>query len=337
MPCFNVADVVGRTIISVCSQTFTSFELIMVDDGSSDETVQVIRDATAENLPAGAEFRILFQANRGAGAARNRGMSEARGDLIAFLDADDLWQPEYLATAAAAFEEFPELEALASNSWDQLPNARQRLNIQPGGGGVLIIEDFFEASSKQSIVLRTSGVTVRRSVVGRVGGMREDLIRAQDTEYWARLAASGVRWGFSLEPLVIYNGVRLESLSRNESRFANAPSPETWSSEIWPLLDPRGAKSFRKWYLDYARSWCRLELQVGLDERAKATAREALPRAAGWRNTLFLLAASYLPGELYRFVWRTGAPVKRLLLKALKARPTGRLKPPSRADEDSMA
>jgi glycosyltransferase involved in cell wall biosynthesis len=316
MPCFNVAETVARTLTSVCNQTFTDFELLAIDDGSSDNTVEVVQDYARQFMRSPARLRVLSQGNRGAGAARNLGMCQARGDLIAFLDADDLWNSEYLATVAAVFQRYPQLEALASNSWDVCPHG-YHLNVNPKNDAVLIVEDLFKALLDGSVVVRTSGVTVRSTIPPRVGHMRVDLLRGQDYEYWSRLAASGVCWGFSPKPLMFYDGIRIESQTRNQSRFANAPSPETWSRDIWPLLDYSTMRgSFQKWYIHYARSECWEQLQAGLDDRARATANEAFPRTTGCRNTLALLAVRFVPGWIHRLVWRAGSRVKRLLRSA---------------------
>jgi glycosyltransferase involved in cell wall biosynthesis len=306
---------VRRTVLSVCNQSLADYELLVVDDGSTDGTVEAVLACAGEHLRTPAELRVFSQENRGPGAARNRGLREARGDLIAFLDADDLWSPEYLAKVAEIYRRFPQIQALASNSYDQ----RSRgyfVNVRPEDGDVLMVSDFFKAQRDRTIVVRTSGVTVRREIVEQVGGMREDLLRAQDTEYWARLAASNVRWGFSYEPLVLYNGVRAESVSNNPLRFKNAPSPENWSKDIWPLLDSEMRDSFRESYLRYARMWCWQELQAGVDHQARETAKEALRRTRGWRSTLFLVAVRFIPGAIHRVVWRVGSRVKRVLYRS---------------------
>lgn len=311
MPCFNVADVVARTLNSVFDQTLSDFELLAVDDGSTDETLRIIRDAASRRLPVSAELRVLRQDNRGPGAARNHGLREARGDLVAFLDADDLWSPDYLATVAQVFQTFPHLDALATNTWDILPEGC-RLKVKPKNDAVLFVDNLFESALDGTIVLRTSGVTIRRSVVDRVGYMREDLLRGQDKEYWARLTASRIRWGFLPKPLLLYNALRMESVSRNESRFVTLSSPEVWSRDIWPLVDHSMESGFRGWYLERARTQCWECLKAGLDDQAKATAKEALSRSAGWRDTLFLLSVRYIPGTIHRLVWRLGLEAKKV-------------------------
>lgn len=300
----------------MCSQTFTDFELLAVDDGSSDKTQEVLA-SWVERVPAPAELRILSQENQGAGAARNHGMREARGELIAFLDADDLWSPGYLTNVADGFRGSPQIDALCANSWDEDPEGR-RLNVTLSEGPVAEVDDLFVAMLSGTVVARTSAITIRTSVLSNAGFMRGDLIRAQDYEYWLRIAASGARWGFLPTPLVLYDGIRAESLSRNPRRFANAPLPEFWSRDIWPFLDGRSHENFRKYYVAWSARWCWNELQTGLDAQARATAEDVYPRARGCRERLFLMAVRFVPGGVHRLVWRLGSPVKRKLRTVLR-------------------
>lgn len=310
MPCCNAARTVARTVSSVCSQTLTDFELLAIDDGSLDQTVDIVTDCARRLMPRQAELRVLHQENRGPASARNRGMSEARGDLIAFLDSDDLWSPGYLAAVAAAFRSLPQLSALSCNAWDMFPEGDQ-LHISPENDGVLIVDDLFRALLDRTMLIRTSGVVIRRAVTTNVGYMREDLHRAEDVEYWSRLAASHVCWGFMPQPLVFYDRAGAGSLSRSPSFYPNLPSPETWSREIWPLLDGGMRDSFCELYLKRAKGYCWAFVTGGFDDLARVTAREVLPRASGCRDTLFLLAMRFLPGTVLRAVHRVGSPVKK--------------------------
>jgi glycosyltransferase involved in cell wall biosynthesis len=98
IPLFNKAPYVERALASVIAQSFTDFEVIVVDDGSTDAGAQIV---AAHNDP---RVRLLKQDNAGPGAARNRGIDEARGELLAFLDADDEWAPDYLAESVRWFD-----------------------------------------------------------------------------------------------------------------------------------------------------------------------------------------------------------------------------------------
>ena len=106
IPTYNRGRVVGEAIESVLAQTFGDFEVIVVDDGSADDTAEkiaAIRDS---------RVRYIRQSNAGVSAARNRGVAEARGEIISFLDSDDLWKPEKLTHEVRFLEEHPEVPAV---------------------------------------------------------------------------------------------------------------------------------------------------------------------------------------------------------------------------------
>jgi glycosyltransferase involved in cell wall biosynthesis len=103
VPAFNAQEYIEETLASIHAQTYTSIEVVVVDDGSTDDTA----GAVARFRP---KVRYLYQENAGPAAARNRGIEETRGDMMAFLDADDVWHPEKLERQMARFEARPELD-----------------------------------------------------------------------------------------------------------------------------------------------------------------------------------------------------------------------------------
>ena len=102
IPLYNKARYIKRAVQSVLNQTFENFELIIVDDGSTDESLEIVRGITDDRL------RVIQQANAGPGAARNRGMDESSGEFLAFLDADDEWTPHFLERTVLVLKEQPE-------------------------------------------------------------------------------------------------------------------------------------------------------------------------------------------------------------------------------------
>jgi hypothetical protein len=109
IPLFNKAPYVARALSSVLAQTFTDFEVIVVDDGSTDGSARVVEQFSDHRL------RLIKQDNSGPGAARNRGLAEAQGEFVAFLDADDCWLPAYLESGMRRFAAMgPKVAAVSS-------------------------------------------------------------------------------------------------------------------------------------------------------------------------------------------------------------------------------
>ena len=98
IPLYNKEKQVAHTLQSVLRQTFQDFEIVIVDDGSTDHSVEEVEKVRDTRI------RLVHQQNAGVSAARNRGISEAKYDLIAFLDADDEWKPEYLETQYGLYQ-----------------------------------------------------------------------------------------------------------------------------------------------------------------------------------------------------------------------------------------
>ena len=109
IPLYNKEKQIARTLQTVLEQTFQAFEIVIVDDGSTDGSVQEIEQIKDSRI------RLIHQQNGGVSAARNRGITEARYDLVAFLDADDEWKPTYLETQYQLYQKYPECSVYACN------------------------------------------------------------------------------------------------------------------------------------------------------------------------------------------------------------------------------
>lgn len=183
IPVFNGAGVVGETVGSVLSQTHRNLEVLVVDDGSTDATVGVVRAASAGD----SRVRILTQANGGVAAARNHGLEEASGPVVAFVDADDLWKPQKIAKQLECLElAGPDVGVVYTWSVDidqdgmVVPPVRPK---PPYRGNVL------SAILLQNFIGNASAPLMRTSVVKRVGGYSPDLINGlEDWHLYVRLA-----------------------------------------------------------------------------------------------------------------------------------------------------
>jgi glycosyltransferase involved in cell wall biosynthesis len=177
IPAYNATRWLGRTLAAVRSQTFADFEVLVVDDESTDDTARVAADFAAKD----SRVRVLRQANRGAAAARNRGLRLARGRYIANLDADDIWRPTFLARLLATLEARPEaVLAFCRSEWidaedESLPGPRPVFPAEPGYCDLLL----------RNPIGNGSCTVVRSEALRAVGGFDEDTSRRFGTgEDW---------------------------------------------------------------------------------------------------------------------------------------------------------
>ncbi len=183
IPLYNGVAYVRRSIPSVLGQTYSDFELIVVDDGSTDDGPEVVRTFTD------ARVRLIRQENAGVSAARNRGVAEAQGTYVAFLDADDEWEPQFLDAIAHLSVAYPTAGIWATGYRRIFPTgpsveftlaeSRSRTTLQ--------IDDYFRRLPGGSIV-HASAVAIPVSVFRKLGGFREDCHWGEDQEMWARIA-----------------------------------------------------------------------------------------------------------------------------------------------------
>jgi glycosyltransferase involved in cell wall biosynthesis len=208
IPAYNVARFIRETLDSVFAQTIANYEVIVVNDGSPDtEEFERAIEPYRERL------RYLSQENRGASAARNAGLRAARGEWIAFLDADDLWLPAYLDEQLRFIREHNcDLACADAMIFGDSSAAGQTymeavMESAPASGEVTFLD---LVSSDRSLM--TSGVVARRDLILEVGLFDEALRNAQDFDLWLRLARHGARLAYQRQVLLCYRA-RQGSLS----------------------------------------------------------------------------------------------------------------------------
>ena len=183
IPTYRHAAYIEETLASAFAQTFRDFEVIVVNDGSPDDTA-----ARLQPLAQTGRIRYFEQANAGQAAARNRGLAEARGDFVAYLDDDDLWPPDKLAWQVAALREHPGW-IMVSGLSGRVEADGVRQEPEAAGGGVVVqsIRTMFDGCGIES----PGQVLVRREVMKAVGGFDPALWGTDDTDLWIRLSARG--------------------------------------------------------------------------------------------------------------------------------------------------
>ena len=188
IPTYNRAHCVGEAIQSVLDQTYKNFEIIVVDDGSTDNTQEVL-------ATFGDKIKVIRQENRGVSAARNAGIREARGEWLAFLDSDDLWLPEKLAIQMKELSEYPDAIAHMVDA-EIVGYGNQKLTLFDIRG---LKEEFRMRPLRKRPLLDvmqtqffTSSWCLKKSVVNALGGFREDMTIFEDWELLTRVALEGV-------------------------------------------------------------------------------------------------------------------------------------------------
>ncbi|MCG3178399.1 MAG: hypothetical protein BIFFINMI_00726 [Phycisphaerae bacterium] len=208
VPAYNAADVVGQALQSVREQTFTDYEVVVVDDGSSDATWEVLEKWAGQ----WDRLRVFRAEHAGLAAARNRAVREMRGQWIALLDADDLWLPDKLARCMAFLADHPDLSIVYTPmdpvTADGHPMAG---HSKPCHAGQLTRRLF------ESIFVHDPAVVFHRRVIDAVGGFDESLPVCVGHEFWLRVSTQ-FEFGLIDEPLALRRWTDASLTRRNRSR-----------------------------------------------------------------------------------------------------------------------
>lgn len=223
IPVYNGEKTIRETVDSVFKQTFSDFELIVINDGSKDGTLEILASVEDSRL------KVFSYLNAGASVSRNRGFSHSEGDFIAFLDADDLWTPDKLEAQWKALQENP--DAAVAYSWSDFVDESGKFLRQ--GSHSTVSGNVYEKLLLADFLDNGSNPLIRRQAFMEVGGFDESLAAGQDWDLYLRLAA---RYNFVVVPLpqILYrvsansissNVMRLESgcLKAIERAFSQAP------------------------------------------------------------------------------------------------------------------
>jgi glycosyltransferase involved in cell wall biosynthesis len=212
IPLYNKEHYIEATIRSVLNQTCQDFEVLVVDDGSKDNSLALARKFESERV------RIIPQENQGVSVARNTGILNAQGEFICFLDADDEWRPDYLATIDDLTVKYPEsaifVTAYAVNMGNGKINYSTRLESETG-----CLPSYWLTLAKGYDFVWTSASTMRRDTLMEAGLFKPGEKIGQDLDMWARVARINPRVAYSNHICVNYNRAA-EANARTRVRVA---------------------------------------------------------------------------------------------------------------------
>jgi len=314
IPTYNRAHVVGEAIDSVLAQTYRDFEIIVVDDASTDNTQEVLARYLSEH---GERIRyIRRETNGGAGAARNDGIRVSTGEFIAFLDSDDLYLPARLHAAVEFLDHRPKYEAAYSNYATVGPHGELPARGALRSRGLFPSGHIFREILKH-VVVCTDVITVRRSAILKAGLFDETLRRAEDFEYWARLSRVS-QIGFHPDVLAV---IRPFIAGHRDLRALSSAVPGAASDKLLratPALKPAEARILRAQVAPAYRWRGTLLWRFGRRREARAWFRRAL--AYAWQHRLWrelaevwLAARAPILAESCGWLWRRTRPLRAAL------------------------
>jgi hypothetical protein len=282
IPAYNAAVCLKRCLGSVFGQEYPTKQVIVVNDGSTDNTKKI-----AEGYANRIEY--YEQENQGPGLSRNTGLRAARGDYVAFLDADDYWRPGFLTKCVSFLEKHPDAVAVSvgqlHNLWGHGESIRPPL-LQNSDcpKEPFIIDNFFSFWAEHNHVVTGSNL-IRRSVIEKAGYQCTHFRACEDLEYWGYLATFG-KWGFIPEILWVGDPTPAAAsqgwLKKHSQRWQNLPTLEQWESRILPRLSADDLNGFQKVKSRVAASLVHQNILAGNDEEAKCILmqfKEASPKS----------------------------------------------------------
>lgn len=257
IPVYNAGLLIGRCLDSIVTQYGEyEVEVICIDDGSTDNSVEIIENRKEPNIT------LLRQPNSGPAAARNKGIAAAKGRYLALLDADDYWQTGFIAETVSFLDAHPECIAVSvaqrhiTLSGDHLAPAYISESGHREEGFVL--NDFYTFWAKNNHVC-TGSITIRTQIAQQTGGQREELRICEDLEFWAYLATFG-KFGFIPKVLFVSDGNKVTEqigwVEKNIKRWNSAPTIENWEQRIITSMGDNVSDAYKKARGRIARNLC---------------------------------------------------------------------------------
>ncbi|SHH04327.1 glycosyltransferase family 2 protein [Flavobacterium johnsoniae] len=282
IPLFNKAAYIENTIRSVLNQTFTDYEIIIVNDGSTDESEAVVRRINDGRI------QIFNQKNQGASVARNLGIEKAKYNYIAFLDADDLWMSNHLETLKHLIQTYPNAGIFASRYQLVFKNGKNYIpkfkDTDAGFEG--IISDFFKTSLPYPIAT-SSSIAIPKYLFEETGYFKPSISSGQDVDMWIRIA--------SKYPVVLSNKVTASYLHYIENSLSKTSILDKKLKDFNDYKEQEESNPSLKKYLDVYRIEYALQYKiVGENKKSKELLQNILKDNISFKTKIIYLLPRHL-------------------------------------------
>lgn len=207
IPLYNKAPYIEKALSSIASQTFQDYELIVVDDGSKDNSASIAETQIRKQWRNGTKAKLIRQSNSGVSTARNNGVAASHGDYICFLDADDWWEPTFLEEMAKLIAEYPDAGIYGTN-YTIINERKHKTRVAPIGIDTTFKQGYInycQVYAKTLCMPLTSiSVSLPRHIFDEMGGFKPQLKLGEDFDLWIRIALK-YKVAFLNKPLSNYN------------------------------------------------------------------------------------------------------------------------------------
>ena len=218
IPLYNKPNAIVATLQSVLAQTYQNFEIVVVDDGSTDDSARIVEEFIREAMESNRQspmanrpsIRLVRKPNGGVSSARNRGIEEAKYDYIALLDGDDLWDEHYLEEQVKLIQDFPKAKMWGVNFAFLKGNVVHKTNQGMKDGFRGYVKNYF--STSHADLFCSSSVIIDKDVFAYVGGFDENISYSEDLDMWYRIIVK--------YPVVFYEKVLTYYNQNAENRCA---------------------------------------------------------------------------------------------------------------------
>lgn len=288
IPLYNKESLISNTIQTVLNQTLQDFEIVVINDGSTDNSVAEVKKIDDSRI------RIINQKNSGVSAARNRGIHEAKGDFIALLDGDDEWKPDYLKTQFELTQKYPECDVFAMNYEFQDINGKKTptiINKLPFKDVDGVLSNYFEVASCSHPPICSISVMARKGIFESVGGFPQGIKSGEDLLTWARLACR-YKIAYCKTPLATFVFDPKGFDQNQKERFPE--KVDFVGNELTKLKDTYQQTGMRKYIALWHKMRCRIFIQKGFHGKALKEGLKSAKLSLNAKIVVFL-ALSVLP------------------------------------------